>query len=330
MIEKLAHKFLLHLNPEKAHEMGKKAMKKRRFAPGKYYMEGTKLFEKHIDNLLGLAAGFDKYAELQDVVRDYGFGWIEEGSFTYRGGEGNPKPRIFRLEGGCLLNRVGLACAPAYEAAEILRNADQVSFAVNIAKTNDPTILGDKAIEDIVLSYKLLKNLGIYTVINLSCPNTQEGKTFEEPESLNELLDELEKIGKGRPLLIKLSPNLSKNQIRELIKVSHDRVDGYEAVNTLPINHKEYGKGGKSGPFILEHALPIIKTLRDVIGKDKVILGCGGICSGIDMYEMKQAGANAFLAFTRFVNKYGGPRWAHRMNKQFEEILLEENKNNIK
>lgn len=325
MIENIAHRFLLQIDPEKAHEIAKNGMKKRRFAPGNYYMEGAKLFNKHVDNFLGLAAGFDKYAELQDVVRDYGFGWIEEGSFTYRGGEGNSKPRIFRLEGGCLLNRVGLPCIPAYEAAEILKHADQDSFAVNIAKTHDPNIIGDKAIEDVSNSYKLLKNLGIYTVINLSCPNTIEGKTFEEPESLDELLSELEKIGKGRPLLIKLSPNLTKNRIRELVKISHDRIDGYEAVNTLPSEHKEYGKGGKSGPFLLDHALPIIKTLREIIDPNKVIIGCGGIFTGADMYEMKMVGANAFLAFTGFV--YGGPKWAHKVNKQFEEILREESKN---
>src|SRR3989344_2782083 len=174
VVNRLAHKILLRLPAETAHDIGKWGMRRRLFAPGRFISDSkNNLFGIEVDNPLGIAAGFDKYAVLQETAREYGFGWIEEGSFTYNGGEGNKKPRLFRLrEEKGLLNRMGLNGISSAEAAEILAKANQKSFAVNIAKTHNPDIVGDKAFADVIGSYNLLKNLGIYTVLNLSCPNT--------------------------------------------------------------------------------------------------------------------------------------------------------------
>src|SRR3989338_2859403 len=155
----VAHRALRLLPAETAHDIGVWGMKHRIFATGSAQdVSGVILFDHNFRNRLGIAAGFDKYAQIVDRAEDYGFAWIEEGSFTNEGGEGNPGKRLFRLENGGLLNRMRLNCLPSVEAAEILRSKRHYSFAVSIAKTHNPSIVGDKAIRDVARSYKILKD----------------------------------------------------------------------------------------------------------------------------------------------------------------------------
>lgn len=327
MLEDFCHSLLLKLPPEFSHKIGKFGMRHRIFAHGVYETETSKikLFDVELPNSFGLAAGFDKYAQLHGVVRDYGFAWVEAGSFTAGGGKGNKGRRLLRLPDGSLANRMGLNCISSYEAAEIYGKVeDQTTFAVNIAKTHDPKKIGDEAIEDLVLSYNLLKNFGIYTAINISCPNTKEGKTFEELGSFTELLSALKGKGKGRPVVFKFSPVLLREKLEELVEISDDFADGYEVVNTRPYEHDEFGKCGLSGPSLRREALGTVKALKQMT--DKTILGVGGISAGKDFFNMKEAGANVCLAYTGFVykhknNLYAGPKFAHRVLGVYEEIL---------
>ena len=128
MLGTLAHKILTRLPPETAHSIAIWGMKHRISAPGPFTsaFTTTDLFGVSLDNPLGIAAGFDKYAEVADRANDYGFGWIEEGSFTWEGGEGNKGRRLFRLEDG-LLNRMGLNCFPS-EVAAVLPFLFQMKF----------------------------------------------------------------------------------------------------------------------------------------------------------------------------------------------------------
>src|SRR5205823_6386898 len=146
-----------------------------------------------------------------DAAIEYGFGFVEVGSVTFRGGPGNPKPRMFRLDDRTIMNRMGLNGDSAEIVAARLAQVKTPFFGVNIAKTHSPDILGDAAIEDICSSYRLLMSFGMYTAINVSCPNTREGRTFEDPAPLSELLGALNAIRKDStspPLLVKLSPVL--------------------------------------------------------------------------------------------------------------------------
>ncbi len=329
MLEDFCHFLFLKLPPEFSHKIGKFGMRHRIFAPGIYKTETSKikLFDVELPNALGLAAGFDKYAQLHNVVRDYGFGWIESGSFTEGGGKGNEGKRLERLEDGGLWNRMGLNCVSSYEASLIYGEVkDQTTFAPNIAKTHNPKIIGDKAIKDLVTSYNLLKKFGIYICVNLSCPNTAGGKTFENPESLRDLISALKKEGKVRPVIFKFSPSLSRKELEELVKVSYDFADGYEAVNTRPYENGKYGKGGRSGPSLRHEALGTVKALRE-IAPDKVIIGCGGISTGKDLYNMNKEGANGGgLVYTGFVykhpaNPYAGPGFAHKVLEEYEKII---------
>ena len=119
-LDNMALSMLNMLPPEMAHSIGKFFMKRELFQPGEFTNPNSRinLFEINLPNPVGIAAGFDKYATLQDYVQKNGFGWIEEGSFTYQGGRGNPKPRLFRTNDGGTLNRMGLNCIPAEVAKE--------------------------------------------------------------------------------------------------------------------------------------------------------------------------------------------------------------------
>lgn len=321
MIAKLGHKLLMKIDAERAHDFAVWAMKHRLLAPGRFATSEskTKLFGFEIDNPLGLAAGFDKNGELVDSIREYGFGWDEVGSITYLGGEGNPKPRIFRLDEESLLNRMGLNGKPAYQIVERLKKA-KTPFAVNIAKTHSPDILGDSAICDIVSTYKLVINelepleKLIYVTINLSCPNTQEGKTFENPESLGELLSEVRKIGGRTPKLVKFSPNLWGSNLDEIIKIADSFVQGYVCGNTLSFAHDVYGKGGGSGGMLRSVTPLLLVSIRK--RTDKVIIGCGGIDSGVQASAYESYGADVCQAYTGFVRGiHSGVRFAHDVNE---------------
>ncbi len=344
------HRLLLHLPPETAHHLGKWAIKHRFQAPGIYVQDDTHtdLFSTVLFNPLGLAAGFDKNGELVNDILHYGFSFIEVGSITYRGGPGNQKPRLFRVrEEQSLINRMGFNGDPAIIVAERLHQTTNPYFAVNIAKTNDDTIIGDEAIKDIVETFKIVKNFGIYIVVNISCPNTKDGKTFEDPKSLESLLRELYTEGKGSPLLLKLSPSLQEYEIEAIIKVAEKpvldeipvrrikddqpdeiptvdtQVDGYICGNSLPTSARpslfqQYGKGGMTGPIIRSPTRDLIKRVAKYT--EKPIIACGGISSGLDMLNIvkETPQVKAFQALTGFI--YQGPEFAHLVNQDYREL----------
>ncbi len=315
---------ILKLFPaETAHNIAKWGMRHKLCAPGPVVQAGDvvnggwrhpTLFNLRINNPLGLAAGFDKNAELVDAIQDYGFGFIEVGSVTFLGGKGNPKPRMFRIsepgnEHG-IMNRMGLNGLPACDVAERLKGCTCKAYGVNIAKTHSAEIVGDAAIGDMVGTYKIMREFGAYTVLNISCPNTREGKTFEEPGPLRDLLhaitdteSAMQSITRRQPLLVKFSPTLVADVTRfaDLIDICKQfNISGYIFCNTLPMGHPEYGQGGA-------------KWARDY-GVKETIIACGGIFTGQDIVDYKAAGADFFQAFNGFVRgSNSGPKFAHKV-----------------
>lgn len=346
----MIHSLLKLLPPERAHAIAKWAMRNRIAAPGQriLWMPGShnavhgqslyELFGHELDNPLGLAAGFDKNGELVGSIRAYGFGFLEVGSVTLRGGPGNPKPRLFRLPGGGLLNRMGLNGDPAPLVAERLAKSVECNYGVNIAKTHDPDIVGDKAIDDVVGSYRILRGHGIYTVLNISCPNTREGKTFEDPGALRELLEAVSPFRRysenthPAKLLLKLSPTLahSPTTLMEIIELANRyKIDGFVASNTFPVTDdvfgdhlttfQKYGRGGLSGPRVRALSLLLVKLLR-AGGWTKTIIGCGGISTASDIVDYKLAGADLFQAYYGFVSgPLAGRRFAHDILESYQE-----------
>jgi dihydroorotate dehydrogenase len=321
-----SHKLILKLDPEKAHSIGIFGLKNGFFSPGRYMTKESKteLFGFELDNPLGLAAGFDKNGELVDTIRNYGFGWDEIGSVTYHGSNGNDKPRLFRTGEGSLLNRMGLNGDPAIKIVKRVKKY-RTPYALNITKTHDPNIMGDKAIEDILKTYGLVVseleplNKLIYTVFNLSCPNIFSGKTFEELGPLQDLMIEVDRMKGVRPYLIKISPNLEYSKRKSIVKLADDYVSGYICSNTLLHNHPKYGRGGLSGQDIYYDTLQTIDHMRTLT--DKVIIGCGGIKNGEDAFKAFIFGADVVQAYSGFVfGQNAGPNFAHKLNEGLDRL----------
>jgi len=323
--------FGLNLDPEFMHELASKQimeLKEEGHTIPKFDSLSLNLFDHEFSSPLMLAAGFDKNGTIADKVHALGFNGEVVGSVTAQPKKGNKRPRLWRLvKEKAALNRMGLNNDGAEAVGKKLENLEgKVSFAVSIAKTNDPEIMGNKAIYDYLASYKLLKNLGIYTEINISCPNTEDGKTFENPGFLEVLLYALLSTGKGKPLLIKVSPFLEEERLQDIVNVSDDKVDGYVATNTIPVIHPKYGKGGQSGLPLQKEAISTVKTLRKFT--DKPIIGSGGIFTGEDAYKFLEAGANLLQGFTGFI--YRGPLYAAKVASELNEKLKNNGIKNIR
>ena len=269
-------------------------------------------FGLHFQNRLGVAAGFDKDAKALWGIYALGFGFAEVGSVSYSPWKGNPKPRIFRVpEENALINRVGLPSDGAEKVKKKLCSKPPFPVFVNIAKSGDPEVIRDKAIEDICMCVNTLAPVADALVLNLSCPNTPDGQTFQDPSLLSLLLDHLFSNGaiKKVPLFLKVSPDLDPDTLSRIAFVGLEKgVKGFVATNTsknaLSLLRTGYS-GGVSGKPILEMALKAVKTLRSVCKDDALIIGCGGVFCHEDYLRFREAGADLVEVYTGFV--YQGP-----------------------
>lgn len=293
------------------------------------------IFGLNFPNPIGLAAGFDKNATMAPVLANMGFGYLEIGSITANPSTGNPKPRSFRLpDDKSLINRLGLNNDGVQTISRRLKKLNlPIPLGINIAKTHDPTITGEAAINDYVNSFTILKEFADYITLNISCPNTTEGKTFEEPETLNALLEHLE-IGKDSslpPVLVKFSVDLEETLLEELVSICEDHaIDGYVATNTSSkrLNLKtpskkvdQIGRGGLSGNAIAKRSTEIIRKIFSLTKGEKVIIGVGGISSTEDAIEKLKAGADLLQMYTALV--YEGPGIVKKINKGLAKYLKE-------
>lgn len=269
-------------------------------------------------NPIGLAAGFDKNGETPLAMQAIGFGFVEVGSITAQPSQGNPKPRAFRLpEDHSLINRMGLNNQGAEAIVERLSTLKlDIPLGVNIAKTNDSSIHGDAALKDYLFSYELANTVADYVTVNISCPNTGEGKTFEDPDTLKALLECLELSKKGRkPTLIKFSVDTEKAMLTRLVELCEGfNVAGYVASNTSSNRDslissesllKEIGNGGLSGRAISSQSTLVVKWLYEILKGEKPIIGVGGIDSPESAKEKLDAGADLIQIYTGMV--YEGP-----------------------
>jgi len=284
-------------------------------------------------NPVGLAAGFDKNGQIPEIVEALGFGYMEVGSITANSNTGNPKPRSFRLPADeALINRMGLNNDGAKTIVKRLQNK-KISFplGVNIAKTHDPTIMGDDAIRDYVISFKEAKKVADYITINISCPNTTEGKTFEDPAALRELLNALQLRDDASivPTLVKFSPDLSRDNLWELLEICEDhRIHGYVVSNTSndrgglrtsPEELRKIGKGGLSGSSLAPKSIERIHWVSSAIKGQKPIIGVGGVNSFETALRMLQAGADLLQIYTGLI--YEGPALVKRINRSLARYL---------
>jgi len=310
---------------------------------------------------VGIAAGFDKNAALVPLYKIGGvpgLGFSEIGSISALPSDGNERPRCFRLvEDEAVINRMGLnndgadVVAARLEKYSCLGKADasakRMPIGINIAKTHSPEIMGAKAVDDFVASYSKLERYADFVVLNVSCPNTAEGKTFEEPATLNALLSAIAK-SKGTaspPLLVKLSPpplsDAGRATLAELVKVVDKSkiVDGFVVSNTVGDRDLELtssgqdsassiGRGGLSGKPINQRSTNAIRVVYEASGGKYPIIGVGGIDSAEAAYEKIKAGASLVEVYTGIV--YNGPGLLLDLNAGIRRLLDQDGYANIK
>lgn len=331
---------LFKLDPETAHNVVFSLAKSAQHTPGalallrssyqvSYPSLQTNVFGLEFANPLGVAAGFDKNGRALGLLAALGFGFVEVGSVTNLPRGGNERPRLFRLEEDQgLINRMGLNNdGPDAAAANIRRqrrravasNRKPLVIGINIAKTHDPQILGERGVEDMLACYLKLAPLADFAVLNVSCPNTAEGKTFEDPQGIRPLLEAVSEARKADreapPLLIKFSPDSTPFTLEKTIEVCESfGAAGYVLVNTsndrsgLQTNGsriERIGKGGLSGKPLQRRAVERVRFVRSLLGGSKPIIGLGGIDSGESAYEFIRAGASLVELYTGLV--YRGP-----------------------
>jgi len=306
-----------------------------------YHYESDLLAQQFWDhtfrNPVGLAAGFDKNGRLINAMETLGMGFVEAGSITAQPSRGNLKPRLFRLpKDRALINRMGLNNDGAETVTQRLKNTSHaIPVGINIAKTHSPEIIGKDAVDDYLLSYQKACGVADYITVNISCPNTAEGKTFEEPESLDKLLAAL-KAGrdtKAPPTLIKFSPDLDRTELKTLVEICEKYgIDGYVATNTSSSRQnlhtdtqtlKEMGTGGVSGAPVASKSLKTVRLIRTQIGPEKPVIGVGGIHSFQTALNMLKAGANLLQVYTGLI--YEGPALIKNINKKLVKHLKENN-----
>jgi len=284
-------------------------------------------------NPVGLAAGFDKNGLLLPLYEALGFGFVEIGSITAHRSEGNPKPRLFRLpDDEAIINRMGLNNDGAGAICDRLKNrTTHIPVGINIAKTPLKGLSGVDAIQDYVQSYKLALPVADYITINISCPNTGDGKSFEDPESFEKLIHNLRAVDDthSKPLYVKFSADTEDIPLKKLLQISERyRVDGYVAVNTSTtrtnlktgwkkLNH--IGNGGLSGKPVRANGLSIIKKIRDIVGGDKTLIGVGGILTPEDAYQRLESGAHLIQLYTGLI--YNGPFLPYQINQRLKESV---------
>ncbi|MEX0660903.1 MAG: quinone-dependent dihydroorotate dehydrogenase [Balneolaceae bacterium] len=348
----LIRPILFKLEADRAHNLTVKAVSKLVKFPGAKGVTGAlyrsnhpslhqKIWGLNFDNPIGLAAGFDKNGTLLPFMEKLGFGYIEVGSITANANAGNPLPRSFRLpEDRSLINRLGLNNDGAKTIIKRLKKSHlSIPLGVNIAKTHDPDIMGKKALNDYKFSYDLALDVADYITLNVSCPNTTEGKTFEDADTLHSLLNHLE-IGNDAsspPVLIKLSVDLSPNHLNELLDVCESfAVSGYVATNTSSKRAglstsantlKTIGAGGLSGAAIRQESTKKIRQIYEHTKGEKTIIGVGGIFTAEDALEKIMAGADLLQIYTGMI--YEGPRIVKTINEGIAEYLREKGLDHI-
>ncbi len=314
----------------------------------------TKLFDKTLNNPIGLAAGFDKDGRIHPALFALGFGFVEIGTVTPRPQEGNPRPRLFRLrEDHAVINRMGFNNQGAWKMAERLvantlkiKSADADIFelsedypaniasgmlGINIGKNKDTSL--EKATDDYVSALSTLHPFAEYFTLNISSPNTEDLRNLQEKEALRILLDsvcarrdELDRNhSRNTPLLVKLAPDLDGDALENSVHVIQEfSIQGVIATNTTVERPELKSKnrtetGGLSGKPLQKRSTAMIRTLFAELGADIPIIGVGGIFNGADAYEKIRAGAAAVQIYTALI--YEGPGLVRKVKEELANLL---------
>jgi len=334
MYKSIIRKVLFKYDPEDVHHFTFNMLKNLfklpltgTIARTKFVIEDKKLernlFGLTFKNPVGLAAGFDKNAVLFDEFANFGFGFVEIGTVTPKPQGGNPKKRSFRLiEDEAIINRMGFNNDGVKVIAERLRKRKtDVIIGGNIGKNK--VTPNEKAVDDYLMCFHELFDVVDYFVVNVSSPNTPNLRALQDKEPLTNLLqtlqDENNKKITPKPILLKIAPDLTDEQLMDIIDIiKTTKIAGVIATNTTIsrdnlVSEKKIEVGGLSGKPVRARSTEVIKFLADKSNKAFPIIGVGGIHSAKDAKEKLDAGADLIQIFTGFI--YEGPELVKRINK---------------
>ena len=297
----------------------------------------TTLFGKKIDNPIGLAAGFDKNAEVYNAIFKLGFGFVEVGTVTPLKQYGNPKPRVFRLvEDQALINRLGFNNLGAENvSSRISMNKPKGLIGVNLGPNKDT----DNRLNDYLIGLRAFHNLVDYITINISSPNTENLREFHEENKFDELMNlifnEREKLNSNIPIVLKISPDINEDKIEKItsILINH-KVKAVIISNTTEANREnlknisKHQKGGLSGKPLEKKSNILISKFYSFFNGKIDIIGVGGIDSGKSAYDKFLAGASFLQLYTGMV--YQGPNIVSKIKKELKQILIDKKVKNFK
>mgnify|MGYP003923262461 CR=1 FL=1 len=330
---------IFKLDPETAHDLAIKSLKfnfiyKNKIKKNKSIE--TEIFGKKIPNPIGIAAGFDKDAEVYNSLFKLGFGFVEVGTVTPINQYGNPKPRIFRLEEDeALINRLGFNSSGSEKVrSRIISNSPKGLFGINIGPNKDT----NNKEEDYLIGLRKFYNLADYLTINISSPNTENLRSFHNEDELSKLLDLLEKEKKilktNIPIVVKISPDIKDeniNIIAELL-LKHN-VEAVIISNSTDRNRENLSninkleKGGLSGKPLEKKSNELINKFYKILKNKIKIIGVGGVDSGQSVYQKIINGASLVQLYTGMI--YKGPSIVSKVNEELINILENERVKNI-
>ena len=331
--------FIFKFSPEIAHSLAIKSLKLNKFPINKIVNSEileTTFCGKKLSSPVGVAAGFDKNAEVYNPLFNLGFGFVEVGTITPKPQYGNPKPRVFRLEEDkALINRLGFNNSGSEEiSSRIFKETKKGVIGINIGPNKD----SENRIEDYVNCFNKFHSLADYITINISSPNTENLRDFHNQDELNSLVKELKnekkKLNSKIPIAVKVSPDLNDEQIEivsnilldqeiEIIIVSNSSDKNRDKLNNI----NKLDKGGLSGKPLYEISNNVISKFYKLLGNKIKIIGVGGIDSGETAFEKIIRGASLVQLYTGMV--YKGPGIASSISYELIDILKNKGFKNI-
>ncbi|MDI1317957.1 quinone-dependent dihydroorotate dehydrogenase [Flavobacterium sp.] len=333
MYKLLIRPILFWFDPEKVHYFSFsfiKLISKIPFVPAIltsiYEVKDTGLeievFGLKFKNPVGLAAGFDKDAKCYQELSNFGFGFIEIGTLTPKPQDGNPKKRLFRLKrDNAIINRMGFNNGGVAAAVERLKKNKGVLIGGNIGKNK--LTPNEDATSDYLICFETLFEYVDYFVVNVSSPNTPNLRELQEKKPLTKLLQTLQNENnikpKAKPILLKIAPDLTDEQLLDIIDIVNEtKIAGVIATNTTISREGLQSEnkaeiGGLSGKPLAKRSTEVIRFLSEKSNKAFPIIGVGGIHSAKDALEKLEAGASLLQLYTGFI--YEGPKLVSDINK---------------
>jgi dihydroorotate dehydrogenase len=330
MYERLLKPILFSIDPELVHEMAIATLEM--LSHLRWLLDavrrsghegsGKELFGLHFPNPVGLAAGFDKNGIALPAWEALGFGFMEIGTITALTQVGNPRPRIFRVpEMEALINRLGFNNQGAEKIAirlEELRRSShwpKIPVGLNIGKSKIVPL--EEAVGDYLRSFQRLQGLGDYFVLNVSSPNTPDLRKLQEKGAIGELFGAIQRVNRGKPLLVKVAPDLTFAQLDDILVLATEyRLAGVVATNTttdqqaVPDHQRQ--QGGLSGKPLRTRSLEILHHLKKY--SSLPVISVGGIMNEDDAKERFDAGAELVQIYTGLI--YRGPGLVRKIAKQ--------------